>query len=127
MTTVIHIKDAPSGFKDDPQYVYVGRPRSGMPLKEGIFGNPFPKGSGRVNEEDKGRTREEAVEAYRRYAEQRVQLDPTFARAVAGLKGKTLVCFCKPKLCHGDVLAEMAEVVSAPPEEKDEFLEMLDL
>lgn len=27
------------------------------------------------------------------------------------LKGKTLACFCKPKDCHGDVLAEMADAL----------------
>jgi hypothetical protein len=26
-------------------------------------------------------------------------------RAVAELSGKTLGCYCKPKACHGDVLA----------------------
>jgi|SRR5208282_1940431 len=26
------------------------------------------------------------------------------------LKGKRLGCFCKPKACHGDVLAELADV-----------------
>ena len=25
------------------------------------------------------------------------------------LKGKTLVCFCKPQVCHGDVLAQLVE------------------
>ena len=61
MATVIHIKDAPPGWRDDPAYVYVGRPRKGM---NGLFGNPFPK--------NESRTREEAIEAYRRYASERV-------------------------------------------------------
>jgi hypothetical protein len=26
------------------------------------------------------------------------------------LKNKTLVCFCKPKACHGDILAELAQL-----------------
>lgn len=26
------------------------------------------------------------------------------------LKGKDLVCWCAPKLCHGDVLLEIANV-----------------
>jgi hypothetical protein len=26
------------------------------------------------------------------------------------LKGKTLFCWCKPDACHGDVLAELADV-----------------
>jgi hypothetical protein len=28
---------------------------------------------------------------------------------LAALKGKILVCFCKPLACHGDVLAEIAD------------------
>lgn len=28
---------------------------------------------------------------------------------VGELKGKVLMCWCKPRPCHGDVLAEMAE------------------
>ena len=27
------------------------------------------------------------------------------------LKGKTLGCWCKPRWCHGDVLAELADRV----------------
>lgn len=116
MATVIHIKDAPPGWREDPMYVYVGRPRKGM---SGIFGNPFPK--------NENRTREEAIGAFRRYAAERVALDPAFAKAVSGLKGKVLVCFCAPKPCHGHVLAEMSESVSCPPDEKDDFFDVLGL
>lgn len=100
-TKVIHIKDAPSGWKEDPQYVYIGRPNKYI---TGPFGNPFPSG------ED--RTREESIEAYRRYAEERIAIEPGFNNLVAGLRGKTLLCYCKPKACHGDVLAELAEVTN---------------
>lgn len=34
------------------------------------------------------------------------------------LRGKTLRCFCKPKPCHGDVLAEMADRVGDDHESK---------
>lgn len=28
------------------------------------------------------------------------------------LKGKTIACWCSPKKCHGDVLAELADALS---------------
>ncbi len=91
---VIHIKNAPKGFtKNDgtPQgnYVYIGRPS--------VFGNPIYL----KNEAD----RYDNIKQYRRYLYARIQNDPEFAKKVKALAGKTLVCFCKPKACHGDVLA----------------------
>lgn len=32
---------------------------------------------------------------------------PTLLAALPELKGKVLGCFCKPKACHGDVLADL--------------------
>lgn len=64
--------------------VYVGR---GSP-----WGNPFVIG--------KHGTREEVIERYR--IEVLPQLDLT------QLKGRHLVCFCKPKACHADLLLEAA-------------------
>jgi hypothetical protein len=37
---------------------------------------------------------------------------PTLERIRAQLRGKTLGCYCAPKLCHGDVLARVAEGLS---------------
>ena len=112
MTKVIHIKDAPPGWPDDPNYVYVGRKKKG--LGDGFFGNPFPAGG--------DRTRAEAIEIFRQHAEYLVSNNVRFARAVAGLRGKTLVCFCHPKDCHGDVLAEMADQIGAPLDEEEDDL-----
>jgi hypothetical protein len=28
---------------------------------------------------------------------------------VPALRGKTLACWCVPELCHGDILAELAD------------------
>lgn len=40
--------------------------------------------------------------------------DPEFlARVRAELKGKNLVCFCKPKRCHGDFLLRVANEPAA--------------
>lgn len=64
--------------------VYIGR---GSP-----WGNPFVIGQ--------DGTREEVIELYRR------KVLPTLD--VTSLRGKHLVCFCKPAACHGDLLLEAA-------------------
>jgi Domain of unknown function (DUF4326) len=55
-------------------------------------------------------TREEAVEAYRRnlWAKLNGEHREFFISKLAELHGKTLVCFCKPHACHGDVLERAA-------------------
>lgn len=84
-------------------HVYIGRRFPWMakevPGASGMFGNPF-KSDG---------SRENLVEAYDRYLRVRIVKDPSFRAAVAGLRGMTLVCWCKPKACHGDALARVAD------------------
>ena len=50
-------------------------------------------------------TRKEVIEKYRVYVMTRQDL----LDHLHILKGKTLGCFCNPKPCHGDVLAELAD------------------
>lgn len=98
MTKVINIKDAPAGWKTNPDYVYIGRPGKGM---KGKWGNPF------VLSNDTEDERVAMYEAYRKWTLR----DPAYlAEAVTELSGKTLVCFCKPKLCHGDWLAHFIDM-----------------
>lgn len=80
--------------------VYIGRAGKG---KDGYFGNPFPLES----EED----REAVIDQYRIYFNGRITADHDFKRRILELKGKVLGCFCKPKLCHGDVIVEFLEAV----------------
>jgi len=91
---VINIRDAPKGWRDDPSYVYIGRAGRGM---DGYFGNPFPGSGG------------SSLPKYREYFLSRLGSDPEFKRRVLELDGKTLVCFCKPSPCHGDVIKEWVE------------------
>lgn len=65
------------------------------------FGNPF-----RLEEDGGEYTREESVEAYREWFQDKIESDPKFRDAVENLRGKTLGCWCKPKPCHGDVILE---------------------
>ena len=89
LTTVIHIRD------QQPGDVYIGRAGKG---EDGYFGNPFRLGNG----ESRGST----IHKYREYFQKRWASDIEFRVRVHMLKGKRLVCFCKPHPCHGDVIAE---------------------
>ena len=102
MTSVINIRNAPLGWEKDPAFVYIGRAGRGF---EGPWGNPHPVGS-RCLRCAVVHTRGEALE---RFKEDILKV-PTDAFVV--LRGKTLVCFCKPLPCHGDILAEAAEAAS---------------
>jgi len=96
MTNVIHIKNAPRDWKSNTQYVYIGRSGKGL---SGYFGNPE-----RLKcEED----REKNINRFEEYCITRMKSDREFLHAVASLNGKTLVCFCNPKRCHGDVYVKL--------------------
>ena len=103
MTTLVVNFYRHSGTIDD---VYIGRAGRGL---DGYFGNPVMKGFAcRVCGEthtDSGST----LVCYSVYLQNRLATDPVFRARVAELKGRTLVCFCKPKPCHGDILAAAAE------------------
>jgi hypothetical protein len=75
--------------------VYIGRAGRGQ---DGYFGNPFRIGC--------GMSREDAVQRFQRYFIDRIEKDSEFKRRVLAVKGKRLGCFCKPKACHGDVIAD---------------------
>ena len=82
MAKVINIRDK----KGAPNEVYIGRgSKWGNPYKIGVHG-----------------TREDVVKKYDSYA--RLNFYP---EDLDELRGKILVCYCKPKSCHGDVLIEL--------------------
>ena len=62
-----------------------------------IWGNPF------ILED--GVTRDEVIDNFTGYFYTRLLEDEEFLKQTLALKGKTLGCFCKPKKCHGDVIA----------------------
>ena len=80
--------------KREPYDIYIGRP--------GKWGNPF-----RISG-DSEKARETAVRLYKNW----LDADPSGQRVAAAarreLRGKVLGCWCAPKACHGDVLAEIA-------------------
>lgn len=71
--------------------VYIGRPSK--------WGNPFVIG--------KDGWRDEVIAKYKAW----ILCQPELLSQLHELKGKVLGCYCKPKACHGDVLAELADTV----------------
>lgn len=67
--------------------IYIGRPS--------VFGNPFVIG--------KHGSRQDVVEMYEQFARHNERL----LRSLHLLKDKKLGCFCKPLLCHGDILVKL--------------------
>lgn len=80
--------------------VYIGRAGRGQ---RGYFGNPHSVGYCRIC--NCRHNRNESIEAYKEYFFDRLHNDPEFKARVLDLRGKKLGCFCKPKACHGIVIA----------------------
>lgn len=51
--------------------------------------------------------RSEVIRRYRNYIVQNENL----LKDLHELRGKTLVCFCAPRACHGDILCELVEAL----------------
>jgi hypothetical protein len=75
--------------------IYIGRPS--------IFGNPYSHKEG-TTALYKTETRDEAVEKYAEW----LSTQEDILREIPTLKGKILGCWCSPQLCHGLILAELA-------------------
>ena len=87
-TRVVHCKR-------DKYNVYIGRPSK--------WQNPFKIG--------KDGTRLEVIEKFRDYAMNNPKL---IKEAKKELRGKILGCWCRPKVCHGDVWIEIVDGEEAP-------------
>jgi hypothetical protein len=85
MCKVIHIKDKTNSMDE----VYIGRGSK--------WGNPFVIG--------KHGNRDEVIALY----EERLLQNNELMDDLVELVDKTLVCFCKPKACHGDVLKSLVD------------------
>ena len=84
ITTVVNIYR-------DPYDVYIGRAGKGQ---DGYFGNYAPAG-----------TRDFQIAWFEKHFEKRIRTDPEYRSKILKLRGKRLGCFCSPKSCHGDVIA----------------------
>jgi hypothetical protein len=79
-----------------PYDIYIGRPGQGQ---RGFWGNPLPS----LPQE----RREAHLRRYRTWLVTSPQAHE-LRWHLPELRGKRLGCFCKPKPCHGDILAELA-------------------
>jgi hypothetical protein len=99
-TSVVHFKSvahlwnpvAQYFIRDD--YIYIGRANPTHSLPASKWANPW-----RVGEDG---TREEVLRWYRNRV-----MDSDLIDQVQELQGKTLVCWCAPLPCHGDILMEL--------------------
>ncbi|KAL3941473.1 MAG: hypothetical protein SGBAC_004183 [Bacillariaceae sp.] len=97
-----------------PYDVYVGRPSRGAPAGDlCTWGNPFNM---------KNQSQDERNRVIREYRCWLVSQPDLVVKAQRELKGKVLACWCSPKLCHGHVLAEVANSsqCAVGSEEKEE-------
>lgn len=90
---------------DDSRFVYIGRANLGYHLPHSPWANPY-----RIDR-DTPENRAAAIANYRSHiqnlvAQGRVRIDD--------LVGKTLVCWCSPQACHGDVLIDLLEAAGYP-------------
>lgn len=102
MTTVVNIHY-------EEYDVYIGRKGRG---KDGYFCNPFgsPWTKPRISAK-------EAIEKFVEHFYQRIKTDSVYRERILLLRGKRLGCFCKPRDCHGDIIAEF---VNAHFEKRDQ-------
>lgn len=92
-------------FTSRPNNFYIGRP---SPL-----GNPFTHNGVKTSLAKLSfKTREEAIEAYDKYFDKMYGVDEELTKAFDEIyehykngEDVYLQCFCKPKSCHGDVIA----------------------
>lgn len=91
MTIVVKYK---RGMEKEPDYVYIGRAFG--PFKQNSkWANPFIIG--------KDGNRAEVIVKYEAW----LKAQPELLASVQELKDKTLICWCTPEKCHGDILLKL--------------------
>lgn len=109
MPRVLNIQKDGRAMAAEP-YMYVGRPKG---AERWHFGNPFTHRAG-TKASVIVSSREEAVRAFSdwlsgfRYQEVEPQRRQWILDNLHLLKGKNLVCWCAPLICHGEILLELA-------------------
>ena len=92
-TSVVNIKNNNNDFD-----IYIGRFNPWRRLPQSPFANPFVL--------NKDRDRDDSMEMYRIWLFMQPDL---MEKARKDLRGKVLGCWCKPELCHGDILAQVSD------------------
>ena len=92
-TRVVHCKQASYD-------VYIDRPSK--------WGNPFTYIADRKTKAQfVVADRDAAIAAYAEWIQTQLHL----LAALRELKGQTIGCWCKPQVCHGDILARLADAL----------------
>lgn len=90
---VINIRDAPKDWSTNPAYVYIGRSNK--------YGNPIKADRACPVCDARHNFPSETLACYEVWLLRKLRKEPNFLKP---LVGKILVCFCKPKPCHGNVI-----------------------
>lgn len=93
ITRVINLKNDPNYDKNNEKYAYIGR--------GSYWGNPYSLLDNNYDDN----ARENVISQFR-YDFETDSFPKKKKSEVYKLSGKRLACFCKPKACHGDVLAD---------------------
>lgn len=84
--------------------VYIGRP--------GPWGNPYLIGA--------DGDRNEVIRKYKAWLWDRIKSGQQSLEELAALRGQTLVCYCAPQPCHGDILSAAADWAQLELDRRDE-------
>ena len=95
---LLNISKAPKNWLEDSRYAYIGRAGNGLP---GKYGNPIRVGKACPVCDARHDFPGETLACYEIWLARKLRRDPDFLKP---LQGKILVCFCKPKPCHGDII-----------------------
>ena len=100
-----------------PQVVNMRKGRGALPSevridRKTIFGNDVRL------KHDTPKDRQQVVQRYAELLSDRLLRDPKFTAQVKALYGRTLACWCAPKMCHGFALGWTAWFLNEP-ENKD--------
>jgi len=94
-------------WMNDPNNIYIGRDRvvfidkQRFPSQPSNFANPYKIG--------KDGTRQEVIFKYKKYITHQLETNILLQKELTNMKGKNLGCWCKPDICHGDVLLELID------------------
>lgn len=91
------------GQKIPEDGVYIGRYNYKFDLQGSKFANPYPV----RKPEERGTT----IEKYREWVWAEVLEGRITKEDILQLQNKKLVCYCKPKACHGDVVKSLVNYV----------------
>lgn len=95
--------------------LYIGRANAKFGLPQSLFANPFPV----INPED----RDKSIQDYRKWLWNKILDNVITKDDLKALVNKKIVCYCKPKNCHGDVLQSVVNYLLSNEAEFDQKVE----